>query len=227
MKKFAMLVGNDEYKIHPLKNAVNDAKAVTKTLESLGFDCICLQNIGLLDMVDELQRFGEKLHMADVGLFFFAGHGFQHEGKNMLASIDINFDIDSETTMKAKSAELLDVVKTMNSSGVSVKIIILDSCRSSLTCGRGMSSSQIAYVPTSKGSIIAFSTSLGQEARDGKSNHSVYTEALLEHITSKGISVEDMFKAVRRSVGIATDDEQISWEHTSLVGEFFFNPAEE
>jgi len=227
MKKLAMLVGNDRYKIHPLKNAVNDANTLSKTLESLGFECVCLNNIGILELTDELQEFGRRLNVADVGLFFFAGHGFQIDGKNLLASIDIDFDSDSEIAMKKKSTELVDVIATINSSSVAVKIVILDACRSSLAFGRGITNTGIASVSAPKGCIIAFSTSPGQDAKDGESNHGVYTGALLKHITEKGTSVEDMFKQVRRSVSVSTDDEQITWEHTSLVGHFSFNPEDE
>jgi uncharacterized caspase-like protein len=36
-------------------------------------------------------------------------------------------------------------------------------------------------------------------------------------------SIENMFKRVRNTLSAATLQKQISWEHTSLADEFFFN----
>ena len=50
-----------------------------------------------------------------------------------------------------------------------------------------------------------------------------YTAALLKHIDTPDVSLESMFKRVRNTLSAATNGKQISWEHTSLAGDFFFN----
>ena len=54
-------------------------------------------------------------------------------------------------------------------------------------------------------------------------DHGVYTNALLTHIATKNLSIEDMFKRVRNTVSSHTGHKQITWEHTSLMGTFYFN----
>jgi hypothetical protein len=54
-------------------------------------------------------------------------------------------------------------------------------------------------------------------------NNSPFAYALLTHIQTPFIAIEELFKRVRETVMASTKDEQISWEHTSLVGNFQFN----
>lgn len=63
----------------------------------------------------------------------------------------------------------------------------------------------------------------GQTASDGSGRNGAYTAALLQHLDTPDCSIEGMFKRVRNSLSTATGGKQISWEHTSLAGEFFFN----
>ncbi|MDY6949112.1 MAG: caspase family protein, partial [Pseudomonadota bacterium] len=66
-------------------------------------------------------------------------------------------------------------------------------------------------------------TSPGQVASDGQGRNGAYTAALLQHMGTPDCSLETMFKRVRNTLSAATKQKQISWEHTSLSGEFFFN----
>lgn len=78
------------------------------------------------------------------------------------------------------------------------------------------------YAP--KGTIIAFSTSPGETASDaGMGGHSVYTGTLLSYIDEENITIEECFKRVRTTVYAMTKGKQLSWEHTSLIGDFYFN----
>jgi hypothetical protein len=71
--------------------------------------------------------------------------------------------------------------------------------------------------------LIAFATSPGEVASDGRGRNGAYTEALLRHIDTPDSSIEEMFKRVRNTLSVTTSQKQTSWEHTSLSGEFFFN----
>ncbi|MFT9094369.1 MAG: hypothetical protein ABF459_04455 [Gluconobacter cerinus] len=57
----------------------------------------------------------------------------------------------------------------------------------------------------------------------GKGRNDVYTSALLEHIDAQNCSIEVMFKRVCNTLSANTRGKQISWEHTSVAGEFYFN----
>ncbi|HAT4026633.1 TPA: caspase family protein, partial [Citrobacter freundii] len=88
---------------------------------------------------------------------------------------------------------------------------------------RGPAQKGLAPLFAPKGTIIAYATSPGEIAGDGKGRNGCYTEALLKHITTPDIPIEEMFKRVRNSLAVITKNKQTSWEHTSLAGDFFFN----
>ena len=75
--------------------------------------------------------------------------------------------------------------------------------------------------------LIAFSTSPNCAAKDYVGGeHSVYTEALLSYIGREQLTVETLFKKVRRTVAQWTNNMQIPWEHTSLITNFSFNAGQ-
>ena len=222
MKKSAILFGINEYHDCPLQNAVNDATALSEKLTQLGFDAECCLNVSMEAMDRALQAFQVKLDQSSVGLFFFAGHGIQCQGENFLATNDTSFF--DETSCKYTAFPLNRVIDIFEASKVTTKIFILDACRDNpFVTWRSAANDGLAPVYAPKGTIIAFSTSPGQKASDGKNGHGVYTEALLEHISTKNLAIEDMFKRVRNTVSSHTAHRQITWEHTSLMGTFYFN----
>ena len=105
-------------------------------------------------------------------------------------------------------------------------IIVLDACRNNpfVPSGlRSVSSRGLAPVYAPRGTLVAYATSPGQVAFDGIGRNGSYTAALLQHLATPDCSIESMFKRVRNTLSTATAGKQISWEHTSLAGDFFFN----
>ena len=84
MKKIAILFGNDKYdfKGAQLQSAVNDAKALEEKLVNLSFETKSILYSSLGTMATEISDYETVLAGYDVGLFFFAGHGFQFGGLN-------------------------------------------------------------------------------------------------------------------------------------------------
>ncbi|NAT15517.1 peptidase C14 [Pseudomonas syringae pv. actinidifoliorum] len=120
-----------------------------------------------------------------------------------------------------------EVIESMEKSGTTTNLIILDACRINPWERRWQRSTGAiglapVYVP--KGTLIAFATSPGQTAADGRGQRNgKYTSALLQHIGAPDCTIEAMFKRVRNTLSVATKGKQISWEHTSLASEFYFN----
>jgi hypothetical protein len=73
-----------------------------------------------------------------------------------------------------------------------------------------------------RGTFVAFATAPRQMALDGEGDHSVYTRALLRHIETPGLGIEDVFKRVRADVSSYTKGGQLPKEETGLVGDFYF-----
>lgn len=226
MRALALLIGNAAYpKPHDLNNASNDARDLSNALTSLGFVSKSVLDATINEMDTAIDEFCNDLSNFEVGLFFYAGHGFQEAGENYLTAVDTTF-----TTMSAKrgSMELGHILRYMERAKNKMNIIILDACRDELeNLGRrrGVESHSLAPVFAPRGTIIAFSTSPGQTARDGLATdgNGVYTRALLNHISTEKIGIEEFFKRVCNTVYSATNEEQITWEHTSLTSNFEFN----
>ncbi len=225
MKKIAILFGNNEYQLekNKLKNAVNDARSLEKELKLLGFDCECYTDTKSNEMVKGISRFKELLDDYDVALFFFAGHGVQLKGENYLASIDTSFS--DEYSFLGTSNRLNDIIDLLEESKVRTKILMLDACRNNPFDNgyRGNMTVGLAPIRAPRGTIVAYSTSPGQVASDGFGSNGSYTSALLKHIGTPKITIEELFKRVRNTLYIITNGKQISWEHTSLMGDFYFN----
>ncbi|NJO67595.1 MAG: caspase family protein, partial [Rhodospirillales bacterium] len=62
-------IGNSKYAKTPLKNAANDARAVSRSLRRLGFEVIERIDTGKKSMEDAILEFGEKLKAGGVGMF--------------------------------------------------------------------------------------------------------------------------------------------------------------
>lgn len=225
MIKKALCIGNGLYPEAPLKNPVNDATDLAQKLEALGFTCELCADASSRSMDDALKRFASELSGAEVGLFFFAGHGMQISGENYLAAI--NTDFHSETDARFSSLALNKVIDVLEKGDNATSIIILDACRNNPyeRRWRGGEFLGLAPVHAPKGTIIAFATSPGQTASDGDHRNGAFTGALLNHITNQNLTIEDLFKRVRNTLSASTSGKQTSWEHTSLMGDFLFNPA--
>src|SRR5262245_25350008 len=93
-KRVALVIGNSAYQnVARLENPRNDARLIADTLKTLGF--IVVGNGAQIDLDKPgfdraVQSFGSQLVGADVGLFYYAGHGLQVRGANFLVPVDAN-----------------------------------------------------------------------------------------------------------------------------------------
>jgi hypothetical protein len=224
-KLTALVIGNAGYPSGAkLKNPKNDAVDLSERLGRCGFSVIKEIDCTNKEMDLALKAFRKNLKGNDVGLFFFAGHGMQIDGDNYLNAVDTDFS--DETDAKYSSLALNKVIELMEKSVTSTNIIILDACRNNpfeRAWQRSSALRGLAPIYAPKGTLIAFATSPGEVASDGRGRNGAYTEALLRHIDTPDSSIEEMFKRVRNTLGTITKQKQTSWEHTSLSGEFYFN----
>ena len=223
--RIALVIGNEAYKDSPLANPVNDAKAVSAALRAAGFEVIERHNQGAVEMRRAIREFGEKLRGKGAGLFYFAGHGVQVNGRNFL--IPANADIRYEDEIEDQSVDVSLVLGKMESAKARINLVILDACRNNPFV-RGSRSAQqgLAAMEAPIGSLIAYATSPGQVASDGQGRNGLYTQFLVREIERPGLKVEDVFKRVRAAVRQASNGRQVPWENTSLEGDFYFRPGE-
>lgn len=228
--RIALVIGNGGYREAPLKNPPNDARLIADTLKRLGFTLIGAKpGEPLIDadqkaMKRAIRSFGEGLEHAgssDVGLFFYAGHAVQANGKNYL--IPLGADIRGEADLEDEAVSADSVLARMTYAGARVNLVILDACRSNPYRGRFRSLTRgLAEMNAPSGSLVAYSTAPGDVAEDGTGTNSPYSAALAEAMGIAGVPVELAFKRVRGAVMQTTGNRQVPWESSSLIGDFYF-----
>lgn len=207
-----------------MPNSANDADDISDKLQELGFSVVVRTDCKEKEFDSSLESFRDNLNSSDVGLFYYAGHAMQFESENYLNMIDTNFKND--IFAKHSSIALNKIIGLMSSCSNRINLIILDSCRNNpylKELDRSTDFDGLASIHSPEGTLIAFATSPGKKAKDGIGRNGRFTEAILKHLMTPDLPVEDFFKRVRKTLRISTNGEQISWEHTSLTGDFFFN----
>jgi len=227
--RVALVIGNSDYRhTAKLDNPRNDAADLAAALKSLGFAVIHGTDLDKDGMDRHLQGFARALVGAEVGLFFYAGHGLQVGGQNYLVPVDA--ELSSVTALDFEMVRL-DVIQRLMEREAKSNVVMLDACRDNplsrnLARAMGMRSASIgrglAAAESGVGTLISFSTQPGNVALDGAGRNSPYASALLKHISSKGEDLSSVLIKVRNDVMSATQDRQVPWEHTALRSKLFF-----
>jgi len=224
-RRVALVIGNATYKVNPLKNPVNDSTDMARSLRSVGFDVIEANNTTLAQMREATRRFADKLGSSDVGLVYYSGHGVEVKGKNYLIPVNADIKREYEVVDQAFDAsqflEMMDNIRGPNNKRVN--ILIVDACRNNelQKSWRSTNNGQ-ARMDAPGGTFISFATAPGRVAADGVGRNSPYTKHLLQALKQPNVPIEQVFKIVRRNVMEETKGEQIPWENSSLVGDFYF-----
>ena len=224
-RRVALVIGNATYKINPLKNPVNDSTDMARSLRSVGFDVIEANNTTLAQMREVTRRFADKLGNSDVGLVYYSGHGVEVKGKNYLIPVNADIKREYEVVDQAFDAsqflEMMDNIRGPNNKRVN--ILIVDACRNNeLQKSWRSTNNGLARMDAPGGTFISFATAPGRVAADGVGRNSPYTKHLLQALKQPNVPIEQVFKVVRRNVMEETKGEQIPWENSSLVGDFYF-----
>ena len=228
--RVALVIGNSAYEhAPPLKNPKNDAVAISKALKQVGFDVIMSLDKKYRDMPSVLSEFSQKLQTADIALLYYSGHGLQIHGRNYLVPTDAS--INSEIDVQFQTVRLDRILNIMEA-GPKTKLVFLDACRDnplarnlarslktrSSIIGRGL-----AQQSAEAGMLIAYATAPGTVARDGASDKSPFTSAVLTHIRTPNLDITRVLRRVRLDVMKETQNQQVPWTNSSLTYGFVFN----
>jgi len=221
----ALVIGNGDYQqVGALENPPNDAKLMAQTLRDLDFNVIEVIDASQLDMKRAVRDFGSRLNDAGkegVGLFYFAGHGVQVSGANYIIPVDAQISSEGDVDIEAINAN--SVLRMMEFSNARLSFIVLDACRNN-PYSRGFRSATrgLAKMSAPTGSFVAYATSPGDVAVDGKGANSPYTASLAKHMNEPGVPIEKVFRNVRNEVRAATSNQQTPWESSSLIGDDYY-----
>ena len=231
-KRVALVIGNSAYQHTPrLANPKNDATDMAAVLKRLGFQVLDGFDLDKAGLERKVRDFAAALQGAQVGVFFFAGHGLQVAGHNYLVPIDAQL-----STAAALDFEMvrLDLVHRTMEREAQTNILFLDACRDNplarnLARAMGTRSTEIgrglAAVESGVGTLISFSTQPGNVALDGTGRNSPFAGPLVKHVVASKDDLSAILIAVRKDVMKETQRKQVPWEHSALTGRFYFNSS--
>jgi TPR repeat protein len=224
-KRIALVIGNSNYPTAHLANPVNDARLMEKTLKQIGFDVSTEIDSTYLGMKKAIINFGRRLNKSGkdtTGLVFYAGHGIQSNGKNYMIPVDAEFQDEADLEIAAIDANW--ILAKMGVAQNDLNFLILDACRNNpfVRSFTRSSSRGLGRMDAPRGTMIAYATSPGDVAADGKGRNSPYSLALSKAMLKPNLSANAMFIEARNQVMQATGDKQVPWEEGGLTSQFYF-----
>jgi len=234
-KRVALVIGNSEYGTQlRLPNPSNDARDMADSLRSLGFEVIVRVNADKQGFMQALAEFSRTVAGAEIGLFYYAGHGMQFNGSNYL--MPVGAQLQDEVSVRFELVALEEVQRALDGSS-GVRILVLDACRnnplaaelsrSMRTRNRDAGISRgLARIEQARGTVVAYSTQANEVAEDGSARNSPFTRALLDSLGEPGLEIGTMFRRVATRVYQATGGKQVPELSISLLSEVFLNRNE-
>jgi len=234
-KRFALVFADDDYAfLRPLRNAVNDARAIEATLKRLDFEVTVETNRNLRRMRRALDDFREDAEGADVAMVFYSGHGVELSGENRLLPVDA----DPSSLARLKETSLpLDEVRETVAAVARIGLIVLDACRNDpfgqegLGEGRGAVALQpdvaaaarpgLGRMGRAENILFAFSAAPGQSASDGAGANSEFTAALAKFLPTDGLEIRSVLTLVQQEVYDFSRARQLPYIESGLPRLFF------
>jgi uncharacterized caspase-like protein len=225
--RLALVIGNADYRtLAKLKNPANDAHLMATRLKNLGFEVVEAADLDLAALNRQVEAFAAQIEQRGretVSVVYYAGHGLEDNSINYL--VPVSADIRKRGDIRPQAVSVKQIAEKLAAAHNQLNILIIDACRDNpFPQAAALASATSGLVPMGAiyGVFIASSTASGKAALDGTDGNSPYTRALADAITTPGEKLEDVFKRVRRQVRLATYEQQIPWESTSLELDFYF-----
>lgn len=224
--RVALVIGNAAYATSPLRNPVNDARAMSARLTALGFDVHTLLDAKKAQMDEAVAALRQRLVAKGapnegVGLLYYAGHGLQIDFRNFLLAVDAA--PRSQRDVPAQGLDVQQALDAFRAAGSRINVVVLDACRDNPFASAAATSAGLAPMDAPPNTYFAYATAPGNVAEDGEAGgNGLYTGFLLKEIGQPGARIEDVFKRVRLHVRRASQGRQIPWESSSLEDDFVF-----
>jgi hypothetical protein len=225
-KRVALVLGNNAYQsISKLERAVNDARAVSATLQTLGFQVQLATDVGRRELVRQLSTFMDQIEPGDLALLFYAGHGVEIRGANYILPTDLPpVQQGQESLLTGEAISTDKIISDLQDRGARATVFVLDACRdnpfkpSETRSTRSLGGARgLAIGTPPEGVFVLYSAGVGQSALDRMSSNdtdpnSVFTRIFLKEIQKK----EYPMVAVAKSVQVAVRDLSLTVNHTQV-----------
>jgi hypothetical protein len=237
-KRVALVIGNNEYKNVPkLQKAVNDARTMGDALKQLGFSVMVAENQTRKAFSESLLAFDAAVGPGDTAFFFYAGHGFEIAGQNLLLPTDVPAAGEGQEELVRDASVLADrVIERLQNRKVRTAILVFDACRNNpfersgtraVAGGGGLA--PMTQLP--EGVFSVFSAGPRQTALDRLSNNddnpnSVFTRTFAKELLKPGENLVQVAQHTRRLVSEMAETvshKQIPVYFDQMVDDVFLN----
>nr|XP_030137020.3 mucosa-associated lymphoid tissue lymphoma translocation protein 1 homolog [Taeniopygia guttata] len=211
--KIALLVGNNRYQHHPnLMAPVRDVFELRRLLEHLGFQVVSLLDLNKAEMAAAVSQFLQLLGKGVYAIFYYAGHGYEHLGRNYMVPVDAPQPYAPENCISVQR-----ILQKMQQQQTALNIILLDTCRKWYNPGRALS--QVQPLEPWGNTVYGYSTSEDAEAyelHDGEFSSGIFMKYLKKHILQEK-KVTYMLEDVLEDIGrdpLVTGKQVMEIRHT-------------
>jgi uncharacterized caspase-like protein len=221
--RFALVIGNSDYKAGALATPANDAGLVADALQAAGFTVTGARDLDQATLRETFREFLGQVSAAGpdaVALVYLAGYGLQFEGDNYFVPVDA--DIARDVDVPLQAIRISDFTQPLAAMPGRVKIVILDAARESPFARGGQPlASGLALLDPAPNTAIAFNAAPGTVAPSEPGPYGAYATALTEMIGTGGLSLDDIFTRVRLRVSELTQGAEVPWYASQLAAPFF------
>jgi len=251
--RVALVIGNAAYENAPvLINPLNDAADMCAALRKAGFRTLCHTNLReRAEFEVRIKEYTDLLGPNAVGVVYYSGHGVQAGQANFLIPTRAEPGAASEDPLRVLYG-VDDLFERLRGKATRFQLVILDACRTDLfddgapaptpapsrgpreqsrlirsleavaRAGNGLA--PIKDAPA--GTMVLYATASKEAAFDGEGRNGPLTRHILEHIGTKGLTVEEFFKRVTSGVEAETlrdfRKRQTPFIYGSFSGKFCF-----
>jgi hypothetical protein len=246
----ALVIGNGAYSGRlKLECPKNDAQAVAEALRNLGVDVIPLLDATFNQLNESVEQFISRANLPEtsVSLLYYSGHGMQLSPPHRPGDPDTspqNYLIPVDFGQNPKLVSVQSILERMTNA-TAIRIVILDACRDSgdarrSVVGKSISTEKgffindqpvpppgLAEMGDQPDTFIAFAAPPGQVAREGLPGEkfSPFTHSLVNYLEVVDLPLANLTSRVRQEVLDNTGGFQRTWDQSSLMAPFYFNPG--
>jgi len=223
-RRFALVIGNSEYKAGRLPTAANDAGLIAETLRTAGFDVAGARDLDQDTLRRSIREFLDKVSAAGpqaVSFIYLAGYGLQFEGENYIVPIDATIRRDEDIPIEA--IRISDFTRPLAATPGAVKLFVVDAARQHPFTPEGAPlASGLALVEPDPSMLIAFNAAPGSIASIENGPYGAFAQALAEMIGTGGLGLDDVFARVRLRVNEMTNGIAVPWYASKITLPFLF-----
>jgi uncharacterized caspase-like protein len=216
--KIALVIGNGHYPDAnaPLAQPINDARALTATLRSSGFDVDVVEDASKDDMRRAVARLQSKVKPDSVVMLYFGGYGVQARRESYMIPVDAQ--IWKEADVRRDGVSVESVLDAIREKGARAKVVVVDASRRNPYERRFRAFSHgLAPISAPDNALILTSATPGKVADDSTSANSVLMTELLKELNPQLAGIESAFNKTRIAITRATDGDQVPSVSSSLT----------